>query len=343
MRRMKIGKTGIEVSVVSLGTSPLGGGTAWEGGCDEAEAIRTIHAAGDCGINFIDCGHSYGFGRSEERIGKAIKGRREQFVVADKGGLVWDGRPGSFHMERDGLTIRRNLTAASLKKDLEDSLRLLQTDYIDVYFTHWQAAASDPEFATPVAETMGALMDLKREGKIRAVGLSNATPEQVREYLRHGAVDVVQERYSMVYRRMEGILWPLCREEGMTFMAYSPLETGLLAGKIGMDFVVRGDVRARVRWFEPRRRRMLLDVLEGWRPLCGKYDCSLANLVVAWTLARAPFVNVICGGRRPEQISDNARAGDIELSAADAATMDADLDRLFAAEGALPPDPRYKF
>lgn len=325
MQMMKIGKTGLEVSRISLGTLSIGGESVW-GDSDDDESIRTIHRAFDLGINFFDTAPVYGFGRSERLLGKAIGSNRDKYIVSSKCGLVWDIAEGPIIYSRDGYDVRRNTTAKSIMREADISLGRLGMDYIDIYYTHWQAV---PEFPVPVEETMGALLKLKEQGKIRAIGASNVNEEQVREYLKYGRIDIIQNRFSMLdqmsYRTLNGLLL----ENEITFHAYSPFERGLLTGAVGMDFRVNpGDARSAVPWYAPDRRREVLDMLASWRPICERHQCTLAGLAVSWLLAQAPNVNVDAGSRRVQAVEENARAGDFLLEPAELERMSEQVNAL---------------
>lgn len=336
MEKMLIGDSGIEVSRVSLGTLSIGGESVW-GDSDDGESIRTIHRAFDLGINFFDTAPVYGFGRSERLLGKAVGADRDKYVVSSKCGLVWDIDEGPIIYSRDGYDVRRNTTAKNIKREIDLTLGRLGMDYLDIYYTHWQAV---DEFPVPIAETMGALLDLKKAGKIRAIGASNVNAEQLAEYLKYGRVDIIQNRFSMLDQMSYRVLNGMLLENNIVFHAYSPFERGLLTGAVGMDFVVNpGDARSAVKWYEPERRCEVLDMLEGWEPLCRKYDCTLAGLAVAWLLGQAPNVNVDAGSRRVKAIEENARGGEIVFDAADLASMNARVNALvdkYASEAKMP-------
>ena len=232
MIRRKLGSSGIDVSAVGFGAWAIGG-WMW-GGADESQAIAAIRAALDHGVNLIDTAPDYGFGRSEEIVAQAIRGRRDKVVLATKCGLIWDREEGEFHFHasQDGITFRpsdkkvyKYLRPDSIRAELEQSLTRLGTTYVDLYQTHWQ----DP--TTPIADTMAAPVKLKEQGKIRAIGVSNANVEHMKAY---GPIDADQEKYSMLDRDMErnGSL-PHCRQHNIAVLAYSPLANGLLTGKIG--------------------------------------------------------------------------------------------------------------
>ena len=176
MQYQAIGKSGLKASVVSLGTWAVGGGTWW-GDNEDKTSIRTIQEAIDCGINLIDTAPVYGFGHSEEVVGKAIHDRRDKVLISTKCGLWWHSNEGSPFFSKDGHNVTRNLTANAIQQEVDFSLKRLNTDYIDIYFTHWQ---STPPCQTSIEETMSALLDLKKAGKIIAIGASNKTWEIVK-------------------------------------------------------------------------------------------------------------------------------------------------------------------
>lgn len=326
MKYMSIGKSAIKnATVVGLGTWAIGGGEWW-GNNDDRESINTIRAAVDRGINFIDTAPAYGKGHSEEVLGKALLGIRDKAYISTKCGLVWNVNEGSFFFEKDGQTVLRNLSPVSIKRELEDSLRRLQTDHIDVYFTHWQSV---PPFFTPIEETMSALLKLKQEGKILAIGASNVSPEQIEEYAACGGLDIIQEKYSMLDRAAETRFFDLMKKYGITFQAYSPLEMGLLTGTIQKDFVpVPGSARANKKWFQKENLPRALQMLEGWSDLKEKYNCTYTHLAIAWLLAQGEFVNVLCGARKVFQLEDNTGGADIVLEPQDVQRMRDDLENL---------------
>jgi len=330
MRYREIGRSGIQASVVALGTWAIGGG-AWWGETDDAESIRAIQTSIDAGMNLIDTAPVYGFGRSEEVVGQAIKGRRDKVVLATKGGLWWHDERGScFFTHADGPTVCRSLRPDTLRIEIEDSLRRLGTDYIDLYQTHWQAV--EPE-KTPIAETMACLLEMQQAGKIRAIGVSNATPAQMDEYLALGRIDSNQPRYSMLDRAVEQELAPYCIQHNIGILAYSPLEQGLLTGKIGMDRqFTETEYRKNLPWLRPNNRQRVLNMLAGWADLTEKYNCTLTQLVIAWTVEQPGITFILCGARKAEHVVENASAGDIVPNADDLARMRRDVEALGEAE-----------
>lgn len=314
MQYMKIGKTDIEVSKVSLGAWAIGGGSWW-GTNDDEESIRTIRTAVEEGINFVDTAPVYGFGHSEEVVGKAIKPIRNQVILSTKCGLMFDRTEGSYYFERDGFNVYKNLTKQAIKDSVETSLQRLGTDYIDIMFTHWQALE---DFPVPIEETMEALMTLKKEGKIRAIGGSNMSPWHIEEYIKYGDLEIIQEKYSILDRRIEKEILPTAEKHGITFQAYSPLEQGLLTGRMRKDYVPEaGSSRDGKKWYKPENLDKIVDGVDSWQVLADKYNCTLGNLAIAWVAAQSKNMNVLTGARKIEQIKDNAKAGDIILDAAD--------------------------
>lgn len=327
MINRKLGNSNIEVSALGLGTWAIGGGEWW-GDSDEEASIKTIQEALKAGISLIDTAPAYGFGKSEEVVGKGIKGKRDQVILSTKCGLWWHDERGSKFFEQSGYDVRRSLDPDTIKKELELSLRRLDTDYIDIYFTHWQAV---PPYMTEIRETMACLMDLKRQGLIKSIGASNVTEEHIKEYLKYGELDVIQEKYSMLDRKLEDTLAGCCEENKLAIMTYSSLEQGLLTGKIGMNYVVNPkEARADVPWYELSKRAKVLEMLASWEELTKKHECTMAQLVIAWTMAQKNMTYVLCGARKPEHIADTAYAAKILLSVEDIQLMNDAISKIGA-------------
>ena len=306
MKKTTLGPSGIECSAIGLGTWAMGG-WMWGGG-DNAAAILAIQASLDAGVNLIDTAPAYGLGRSESIVGTALKGRRHEAVVATKCGLVWHTQQGTHFFEEDGHPVHRYLGRESIVHECEESLKRLQTDYIDLYITHWQ------DSTTPVEETMDALLELKKQGKIRAIGVSNVSPETLAEYLRHGPVDAAQERYSLIDREIEQALVPLCSEHDVAVLGYSSLALGLLAGPIDPGRKFTGDdQRASNPRFSAQNRAKLKAFFDELEPLRKQLECSFGQLMIAWTLARGSVSVALCGARVSKQAVENAAAGSVRL------------------------------
>jgi methylglyoxal reductase len=329
MRYQALGNTGMNASVIGMGTWVTGGGTWWGGEPDQDESIRAIHAAMDAGVNLIDTAPAYGFGRSEEIVGKAVKGRRDKVLLATKCGLWWNDARGSEFLSIDGRHVRRSLRPDTIREEVEISLNRLATDRIDLYQTHWPSVGPD---LTPISDTMACLLKLREEGKIRAFGVSNVSTAELAEHLACGDVASDQFRYSLLYRDPERDILPICRERGLATLTYMSLEQGLLTGKVGMDRTFsQGEFRSnadRNPWFKPENRRRVLDMLAGWGDLTARYKCSLAVLVIAWTLAQPGVTHDLCGARRADQIMQTAEAADLKVAAEDLQRMRRDAEAL---------------
>lgn len=319
MQYKLLGNTDIRISALSLGTWAMGGGASW-GPSDEKESIHTIQKALDVGINFLDTAPAYGNGASEEILGRTLGSHRNNYILATKCGLIWGpDDEGSVHKSRDGVTIRRNLSPDSIRAQVEESLKRLNTEYIDLLITHWQ---SIEPFYTPIEETVAALEQLKREGKIRAYGASNVSLEQIKEYQKFGSLSLVQERFSLLFRQnLDKALY--CDQKNITFQAYSPLERGLLTGKISLDSEVVGTAKASIPWFQPEKRVQVLSMLDKLSEMSTRYGCSVGTLVIAWTMAQTITMNVLCGARKSEHLQENAQAASVHLLQEDLLFIDA--------------------
>lgn len=321
MNYIKLGKTDILVSKLSLGTWEMGGDTVWSDESDE-ESIRIIREAGDKGINFIDTAPLYGHGHSEELIAEALGNHRKEFVIATKGSMNWENR-GHFEFERDGAAWCTDFTANGLRRDLEGSLKRLNTDYIDVYYTHRDI----PE--AYLDEAMDTLKRFKREGKIRAIGLSNMTRPVFDRFYADGCLDAIEMKYSLLDPEYGDQYFELCHKGGITFQAFSVLARGILTGRLKADTIVENQAHQKFGWFEMARRADLMSTLEQWRQTyCKKYHCSLASLALAWTMKRSEEVSVLFGVRRIENLYDTLQSVQIDMEEKDVLQMEADALKL---------------
>ena len=326
MQYRPLGTSGIDASIVGLGTAAIAGGDTFAGP-DEKESVKAIHAALDSGVTLIDTAPSYGWGRGEEVVGRAIKGRRDQVVVATKCGVWWEDERGSYNGVKDGRQNYVSLRPDTIAIEVENSLRRLGVDHIDLLQCHKPAM---PPEDTPIAETMGCLMNLKDQGKIRAIGVSNVSLEQLDAYREAGDLASDQFRYSMLSRDHEADVLPYCAENDIATLTYWSLEQGLLTGKVGLDRVFREDdfrrtAGAWLPWFKLENRRRLLDMFAGWADLTEKHECTIAQLTTAWTAAQTGATHVLCGARTAEQAIQNAGAGGLILQASDIRRLRDDL------------------
>jgi methylglyoxal reductase len=318
MKYRPLGKSGIQASVVGFGAWAIGG-WMW-GGTKKNDPEGAIHAAIDHGINLIDTAPMYGYGHSEELVGAALKGIRDKVVLATKCGMVWYKQEGDKFFdasetgEAEGEADKKyevyiNLRPAMIRHEIEESLRRLKTDRIDLYQTHWQDSTTRTE------DVMAELLSLKQEGKIRAIGCSNATIEQMERYLSVGQLDTDQEQYSMLQRQHEADNLIFCRDHGVAFLAYSPMALGILSGKIGPKHVFgEGDVRRGNPWYQPENRSKVDALLDVIRSVAEANSITIAQAVIAWTVAQPGCSHALVGARNPEQAIANAKAGEIQLT-----------------------------
>jgi aryl-alcohol dehydrogenase-like predicted oxidoreductase len=281
---VNIPKTQLKVSRVALGTWAMGG-WMW-GGTDRRESVATIHAALNQGINLIDTAPVYGFGVSEEIVGAALEGRREQAIIATKTGLEW----------RDG-QVYRNATRARIMQEIDDSLRRLRTDYIDIYQVHW------PDPLVPVEETAEAMRALYEQGKIRAIGVSNFSVDQMERFRQVAPLHVLQSPYNLFEREIDSDILPYCRAYEITTLGYGALCRGLLSGRIRSNTPFEGDDLRRIDpKFQPPRLAQYLEAVRQLDELAQRrFHRRVIHLAVRWMLDRGISV-ALWGGRHPDQV-----------------------------------------
>lgn len=319
MRYQKLGNTDIDVSVIALGTWGLGGGSVWTDRDSTVEdAGNLLDSCREYGINYIDTAPVYGTGASEELLGRALKGRRQDFILQSKCSLNWRNEGGNFHYERDGYTVNNDTRAAAVKKDVEDSLCRMQTDYLDSVIVHYVCGSF------PVEETVGALEDLVREGKIRTYGLSNSRPADLAAYRRAGGkVSVVQEFFSILSPFHGREYFEMCRKNNTVFQTYGVLEEGFLTSPAFLDKeFAKTDIRSRLPWVAPEKKEGLRRAFALWAPMCEEYHCSYAALVEAWALSQYDRMSLLVGMRRASSVEDTAKCLDIRLKAEDIKRME---------------------
>ena len=297
MEKRKLGRSDIEVSVLALGCWPLGGGPGW-GDQEDSLSIATIHAALDHGINFFDTAEAYANGKSEEIVGRALADRRDRAIIGTKISPT--------HTE-----------PTVLREYCEASLRRLQIDTIDVYMVHW------PITTHTVADSFAVLDDLKREGKIRSIGVSNFGVQQLSEALETGVqIDVNQLCYNLLSRAVEFEIFALCRQHQISVTAYMPLMQGLLADKYRTPEQVPA-FRARTRHFrsdrhharhgEPGAETETFAAIDAIREIAHELGEPMANVALAWVAAKPGVASVLAGGRTPDQVARNVTAASLTL------------------------------
>ena len=312
MVKRALGKSELLVSPIALGAWAIGG-WMW-GGSDKKDSIRAIHACLDHGISSVDTAPIYGFGHSEEVVGEAIKGKRDKYEILTKAGMRWEGSKGEYYFTtNDNSGIQRDIYKYSGRDSLiaecEESLRRLGTDYIDLYQIHW------PDSTTPIEEAMEAFRILMEQGKIRAAGVSNYSVEQMEKAAGVIELSSNQVPYSMVRRDIEQDVLPWCLENNCGILAYSPLQRGLLTGKIRPNHpFAPGDSRPETPHFKVNNLIHTNKFLEKIRPMAEEKGASLSQLVIAWTLRQPGITVALVGARSEEQVVQNAGAMDIELS-----------------------------
>ncbi len=301
MRKRKLGYTDLELTTVGLGAWAIGGPWQWGWGPqDDRESIATIQRALDLGVNWIDTAAVYGLGHSEEIVGKAIAGRRNEVIIATKCGLVWDARG----------RVSGRLKAWSVRQELEASLRRLNVDVIDLYQIHWPNPDEDIE------EAWGEMAKAVEEGKVRYIGVSNFSVEQIKRVQKIHPVASLQPPYSMLRRDVETELLPFCAENRIGVVAYSPMGSGLLTGKFTrerLQQLPQDDWRRRSPAFNEPEFSVNLELVEQLRKIASRYGRSVAQLAIAWVLRRPEVTSAIVGARRPDQIEETAPAADWEL------------------------------
>lgn len=314
MEYKQLGKSPIKVSVITFGAWAIGG--AMWGGTDEKESIEAIKASIDFGVTSIDTAPIYGFGKSEELVAKAVAGKRDKVQLLTKFSLRWDTTEGEqfFQLDEDGKTysIYCNAKKKSIIRECEDSLKRLKTDHIDLYQCHWR------DHTTPIDETMGALDQLLKEGKILAAGVSNFTPEEIEQANKIVPIASNQPPYSMVLRDIEKDILPYCREHNIGLIVYSPLQRGLLTGKFKPDHkFAPGDHRANEPYFQPDYIRRVNSFLETLKPIADQYKATIAQLVLNWTIQQPGITAALVGARNAKQAKENAQAAILKISKSD--------------------------
>ncbi len=307
MERRKLGESGLSISQIALGTWAMGGTVEDWGNVDDRESIAAIHQAIDLGVNLIDTAPIYGFGHGEEIVGKAIHGRRHEVLVATQCGLL-------FPRSRDQLPPRC-LSRESVFRECEQSLRRLRVDVIDLY----QCSLPDPN--TPIRETMDALTTLLHQQKIRAIGVSNFSCEEIAAAREFAPVHSLQLPFSMLQRRAADDLLPYCAEHRMAALAYGPLARGLLTGKFQpLDRPV--GIRARDPDFLGGRFRRNLCVVDGLKVIAAEYGKTVTQLVMNWTAATPGVTALIVGAKRPSQVIENVGGVGWTITSQDRARID---------------------
>lgn len=299
MADVRIGKSRVYASTLGLGANAVGGHNLFPG-LDDETGKEIVRMALRSGITLLDTAYAYGNGRSEELIGEVLQEDefdRSRVIIATKA---------AHDPENPGT---KNNSPEFLEKSVEDALRRLQTEYIDIFYIHF------PDEATPKNEAVAALHRLKEAGKIRAIGISNFDLAQVKEANQDGYVDVVEDQFSLIHREAETELLPYLRENRISFVPYFPLASGLLTGKYSKEMTFdENDLRSKKADFKGERFQTIIQKVDQMKEIAQRYDATVAQLVLAWYLKNPDITAVIPGAKKPEQVQANAQAIDIRLS-----------------------------
>lgn len=315
MQKRKLGWTDLEFTTIGLGTWAMGGGD-WQfswGPQDDKESIDSIHRALDIGVNWIDTAPVYGLGHSEEILGDGLQGLSKKPLVATKCCRLWDGNG----------RIYGSLKKKSVRAEAEASLKRLKLDVIDLYQIHWP----DPE--EEIEEGWDTIAGLVKKGKIRYAGVSNFNVEQMKRIQPIHPIASLQPPYSMLRRYVEGELLGFCAENNIGVIAYSPMQKGLLTGKVTKERIenfAENDHRRNDPMFHEPQISVNLKFIEDLRPIAEKHGKTLAQLAIAWVLRRPEVTSAIVGARRPSQIEETAVSGDWALSDEDIVTIETLLE-----------------
>jgi len=313
MEYRSLGKSSFKVSAITFGAWAAGG-WMW-GGTNHDEAVRAIKAAYDNGVTSIDTAPVYGQGTSEEIVGEAIKDLpRDKIQILTKYGLRWDLNKGKFYYKSKNnagkdIEVYKYSGKDSIIQECENSLRRLGTDYIDLYQIHW------PDVTTPIEETMNAVAQLIKQGKVRYAGVCNYNVEELQEAQKY--MDLVSDQvpYSMVKRNIEKDIVPYCIQNNLSILAYSPFERGLLTGKIKPDHIFpEGDHRPTLNIYKKENIEKTNAFLEKIRPLAKEKNVSLSQLVIRWTIEQHGITIALVGARNPKQAIENANAIEVKLT-----------------------------
>lgn len=312
MEKKRLGNSDVLVTPLAFGAWAIGG-WMW-GGADSKDAVKAIETAIDNGMTTIDTASVYGFGLSEELVGKAVKGNRTNVQILTKFGMSWSGKNGEFFFSsRDNggnsVDICKYASREKVLRDCDDSLRRLKTDYIDLFQIHW------PDSTTPVSETMGALETLIKQGKIRAGAVCNYSAGLLKEAAKTFRLASNQVPYSMVNRGIEKEIVPYCIENNIGILAYSPLQRGLLTGKIKQGHRFNeGDSRPSTFYYREPNLSRIIAFTEKLKEIADERNVTVAQLVLNWTMQQPGVTCTLAGARDPAQVLDNVKAASFTLS-----------------------------
>ncbi len=313
MQSRQLGSDGPLLTEIGFGAWAIGGPWEWGwGAVDDRESIDAIHRSLDAGINWVDTAAVYGLGHSEQVVARALAGRRDRVFLATKCGMVWDSRN----------RVRKSAAPKSIRKEIEESLRRLGTDYLDLYQIHW------PDTRTPVEESWQEMVKIRDEGKARYIGVCNYRADLLDRCEKIGHVNSLQPIYNLLERGIETDSLPWCRAHGTGIVAYSPMQSGLLTGSFDMARLAPDDWRWKTDRFTEPALSHGLELVERLRPVASRYGKTVGQLAIAWVLRDGAVTSAIVGARRPSQALENIGGAGWKLSDPD----------LLAIEQLLHPD-----
>ncbi len=289
MKYVKLGKTDFDVSAITFGCMELGGGP-WEVNSDE-DNIRVLQKAFEYGITTFDTAEMYGNGHSEEVLGKALEGKRKECIFATK-------------------VNKEHLWPADIRTSVEASLKRLRTDYLDVYYVHW------PSYEIPIEETMSEFNKLKKEGLIRAIGVSNFSLKQLQKAMEYARIDLIQPEYNLLQRDIENGIMQYCYENSISICSYNSIAKGILTGKfhLGGAVIRDDDFRRKKRLFLPEHLEKEMDIILLLKEIAEAKGCSLSQVAISWLFYQKGFTSAIVGTQNEKHLEDNVKAVEIELS-----------------------------
>ena len=331
MKLRKLGNSDVMVTPMAFGAWAIGG-WMW-GGADESDALDAIRAGYDAGLTTIDTAPVYGFGRSEDLVGKAMEGiPRHKYQLLTKFGMNWQTEEGEYFFDTRNeagkpIKIYKWSVGKKVIQECEESLRRLKTDYIDLYQIHW------PDATTPIQETFEIVAQLIKQGKVRAAGVCNYNTSQVEAALQTIDLASNQVPYSLINRAIEKDVIPQALQKNVGIIAYSPLQRGLLTGKIKSGYRFNeGDTREGNKFYSDENIQRVNALLNEIRPIAEKHNASLAQVIVNWTIHRPGISCVLVGARNVEQVLDNANALSFSLSEEELETITYNSDKFTLAE-----------
>jgi len=310
MYTRELGKNGPRLTEIGFGAWAIGG--PWEygwGSVDDEQSVKAIHRAIELGINWIDTAAVYGLGHSEEVVGRALKGKRKDIYLATKCGMIWD----------DHRKVKIHASPGSIRKEISDSLKRLQTDYIDLYQIHW----NDPE--TSIEDSWGMLVRLKEEGKVRFIGVCNFDVPLLEKCRAISPVQSLQPPYNLLRRKIEKDILPYCLKHNIGVVAYSPMQAGLLTGKFDLNNLAPDDWRKKNMYYQEPFLSKALKFIENIRPIATKHKKTVGQVAVAWVLNHQVVTSAIVGARTVEQVEGNVLASGFKLTAEDIENIEKEL------------------